>query len=149
MDDFLPCKSSLSFNTQNSSYVRQLEAVCSPSQQLLSLLRLDLRCHLPGVCRRIYSGSLLTGVSGRLTLLQVARFRSCFGEGIAYIEEDLKVYKAEGPDSSSRRLLAAAAAPAPEPKVTGSVLAHSSHGFMNEQSRKGITPSNLRVARAQ
>lgn len=63
-------------------------------------LGMDDDCHMPHVCKRVYS-KLFSGFSGSLDAQDLAKVQRCLPRAILYEEEDAKVQKLEGKHRSN------------------------------------------------
>eukprot|EP00890_Picochlorum_soloecismus_P006601 jgi/Picsp_1/766/NSC_04255-R1_alkaline serine protease len=76
----------------------QLKAVCSVTKAGFEakalLLGLPMDCHMPGICRRVWS-TLLPGFSGKMTKEEKEKLERCIPRAVMYEEPDQLVVKAE------------------------------------------------------
>jgi subtilisin family serine protease len=81
-----------------------LRAMCHPNPLVFHLraapLRLPDYCHMPNICRRVYSTAIF-GFAGDVTNAELAKVNRCLPKAVWYRELDGKVYKAE--DASKQR----------------------------------------------
>lgn len=81
-----------------------LRAICTPSSLIFRLraapLGLPSDCHMPNICRRIYSTAIF-GFAGDVTNEELTKINKCLPKAVWYRELDGAVHKAE--DSSMRR----------------------------------------------
>ncbi|KAL4418998.1 hypothetical protein ABPG77_000863 [Micractinium sp. CCAP 211/92] len=93
-----PAKFSLIVVFRDVKSLAALRTICTPSQVLFRLfyrgLGLPADCHMPGMCRRIYSSTII-GFAGDFTAADLSRLERCLPGAIFYKEPDGKVYKAE------------------------------------------------------
>lgn len=100
--------------------VARLRAMCSLTRvgfnKRARLFGLTPECHMPFLCRRVYSSALF-GFAGNFTSEQAARLSECLPGAVHYKEPDRQVFKAEhseywkaqhlggnGPSGGGRRL---------------------------------------------
>ena len=81
-----------------------LRAICDPNPLIFRLratpLGLSPDCHIPGICRRIFS-NVVFGFSGEVTNDELTKVQKCMPRAIWYRELDGRVHKAE--DASMMR----------------------------------------------